>query len=167
VQSIAAVASAAPEDRVDSLLSKAAAEAGRDTDPYRRWAVVAWIIEAAVARERFPFARQLLADALEACAQITPVKSRATALEILLQRAVSVGDRESRLYAEALLDAAAILEKNQFKKWQKWGASYVNRTAQRLSDAKKSNLAMSILEARLGTERAARVLSRHGQRRSA
>lgn len=165
VQSLAAAAKAAADDRVDTVLEKALSEAMRDTDAYRRVAVLAWVIDAALSRERKNFAERVLRGAIVQSTTITPMKSRATALELLLAQATKVGERDARQVANALLDVAATLRGDPVKKWRKWGASYVNRTAWILSK-EHAPLAENLLTARFGSERSAAILSRHSAPRT-
>lgn len=165
VQSLAEVATAAADHRVDAILEMALVEAGKDTDTYRRVAVLAWVIDAALARDRKPFAESILQDALTQSATVTPMKSRAAALELLLKRATKVGERDARQVADALLDVAATLAADPVKRWHKWGVSYVNRTARILS-RDHMPLAVSLLTARFGAERSAAILARHSASRA-
>lgn len=160
VQAYASVAEHCPEDEVDAMLAKAS-EAARDTDEYRRWTVLAWVIEAAVERGRMPVAKRLLADALEPCTRVTPLKSRAYGLQTLLERAVRVGEREAQAYGDALLDAAAALSVDPAISRRKWARTFVNRTAYYLSRSSPV-LATRVLEGRFGAEKAAALLARHG-----
>jgi hypothetical protein len=161
VQAIASVAQVAPEENVDELLANARDEAQRDGDAYRQTAVLAWIIRAARVRDRDEFARRLFAEALSKMEVVTPDKSRAAALELLLAEAVLLGDREARQAGEALLEVAITLSADPIGKWRRWGRSYINRTASLLSKRDRT-LAETLLEARLSAEQAAAVLSRHG-----
>lgn len=163
VQAYASVAKHGPDDQVDAMLAKATEEAARDTDEYRRWAVLAWVVEAAVERGRTPLAKRLLADALEPCTRVTPLKSRAYGLETLLERAIRVGEREAQAYGDALLDAAAALRADLAKWRQKWGRTFVNRAAYHLSRS-SPGLALRILEGHFGAEEAAALLARHGSK---
>jgi hypothetical protein len=164
VQALAAVASAAADERVEAVLEKACGEAARDTDAYRRVAVLAWVIGAAMSRDRTAFAERVLRGAMVQSAAITPMKSRAAALELLLAEAARIGERETRQIAAVLLDVAAALSADPIKKWRKWGVSYVNRTAGILSED-HSLVAEDLLAARFGAERAGAILARHGVRR--
>ncbi len=160
VQALASVAKAAPDDRVDAILDMATDEARREMDAYRRVAVVAWVIDAALARGRTEFALHSLQCALDECAGVTPVKSRAEALHLLLEQATKIGEHDTRRVAEALLDAAAALSADPVRKWRKWGKSYIHRATWTLSRAHMS-LADNLLSARFGPERAAAILARH------
>ncbi|HYF16176.1 MAG TPA: hypothetical protein VD971_14010 [Phycisphaerales bacterium] len=158
-QALAGVAESAPEERVDDVLTRACSAAAEGNDAYQRVAVLAWVIEAAAARGRIEYAKRVLADALAKSAGVTPLRSRATTLELLLRAAVGLGERDARVVAVALLDAAAELRAHSGKRWRKWGASYLNRTACLL--APYPALALSLLEACLGEERAKAVFTRH------
>ena len=118
VQAISGLAGAAPESQVDAFLEQARGEAAKDDDAYRRCGVMAWVIDAAIARGRTVFARDVLRRAIEGSAEATPTRSRATALELLLKRAAVLGEREAREAGEALLDAAEVLLADPFKKWR-------------------------------------------------
>ncbi len=161
VQALAAVAKAAADDQVGAVLEKASSEAGKDTDAYRRIAVLSWVIDAALERERKVFAQQTLRSALAQSDAITPMKSRASALELLLARATKLGEGDARQVGEALLNAAGALAADPEKKWRKWGTSYINRVARTLSQHHRP-LAEEILTARYGPKRTAAILKRHG-----
>lgn len=162
VQALATVAKAADDDRVDAVLEKASSEAAKDTDAYQRIAVLSWVIDAALARERTAYAQRTLRSALAQSEAITPMKSRASALELLLTQATKLGEGDARQVAEALLNAAGGLAADPAKKWRKWGTSYINRAARTLSQYHRP-LAEEILIARFGPERAAAILNRHGR----
>lgn len=161
VQALATVAQAAAEDQVDGVLERARREAARDADAYRRIAVLAWVIEAALDRGRTKLAERVLRDALDQSGTINPMRSRAAALELLLQEAMKLGAADARRVAEALLDVAEDLAAHPVKRWRKWGVSYFNRVAWTLSQGRRP-LAEELLTARLGAARAAAVLARHG-----
>ena len=160
VQALCAVASAADDGRVDGILKEAVKQAEGDADAYRRIAVVTWVIGAAASRNRVALAKRLLREAMARSGAITPLKSRASAIELLLAQAASIGEMEARQVADALLDAAAILSKDPEKRWRKWGTSFVNRTAGILSK-EHASLARDLLSARFGAESANAILARH------
>lgn len=160
VQSLATVAMVADETRVDAILKEAIESAERDSDPYRRIAVTSWVIDAALARNREAAAKGVLERAMTEIAMITPLKSKATALELLLVRAVAIGEREARDVAAALFASAATLSSDSGKKWRKWGTSFVNR-AVRILTKDYSSVAEELLTAHVGPEKAKAILARH------
>lgn len=162
VQSLATIARSADDDRVDDILEKACAEAFTDLDQFRRVAVLSWVVDAALVRNRNIFARRTLLNAAAASAEIVPAKSRGAALELLLEQAVKIGEPEGEQLANALLDVAAILATDPAKKWRKWSNSYVNRTVEILSRDHSAS-AKKLFVARFGLDQAVAILARHSQ----
>jgi hypothetical protein len=146
---------------VDVILQAAAEEAGRDADSYRQTAVLAWVIDSALARNRKGQAEDLLRQMMDRVAAITPLKSRASMLETLLKRAVRLNKPSMTLVANSLLDTAASLQSDPVSRWRSWGRSYVNRTTWILSRADLP-LAAELLSQRFGEEQARALLARHG-----
>ncbi|MBI1191227.1 MAG: hypothetical protein GC200_11175 [Tepidisphaera sp.] len=158
VQSLAKVAMAAPDDQFDTVLDTARSEASQDADAYRRVAVLAWIIDAALARGRSSTADAILRDAMSTIGTVIPDKSRAAALELLLARAIRIGDPHLRQVADALSEVAAILAADPYKKWRKWGKTYAKRIVWLLG-RNHHPLAEQLLTARFGAARAAAFLN--------
>jgi len=165
VQSIAIVAQHAPDEYVDAILEAAIREASLDDDAYNAIAVLNWVIDAAVSRNRPDVTRRLIDDILLRSPQISPPKSRGFALEILLERTVNMSDDLAERVANDLLDVAAVLAKDPIKKWRKWGISFVNRTTFSLSRCDPL-LAERVLTTRFGADRARRLLNRHSVNRA-
>jgi hypothetical protein len=161
VQALSYVAQHAPDTEVDVILQAAAEEAGRDADSYRQTAVLAWVIDSALARNRKGQAEDLLRQMMDRVAAITPLKSRASMLETLLKRAVRLNKPSMTLVANSLLDTAASLQSDPVSRWRSWGRSYVNRTTWILSRADLP-LAAELLSQRFGEEQARALLARHG-----
>jgi hypothetical protein len=155
VQSLGTIAAYAPDAHVDAILDLACAEAEKDTDQYRCLAVLAWVISAATYRGRMDFAVRLLDHVLAQAQTITPLKSRAAALELMLQRMARMGEADARRVAIALLDVAAALRKDPVAKWRRWGASYVGRVARTLYVQQRRALADELFTEQFGAERCA------------
>lgn len=163
VQSLARVAEAAEESRVDEVLAMALKEAAKSTDAYRRVAVLRWVIEAARRRDRKDLAETVLRGAIVESAAVTPLQSRGKAIDKLLQEAVYMGEPCARLAADALLDVAQALKADPIRRWRKWSASFVNYVVCALRKDHRS-LTEELLTSRFGAERCAEILARHPER---
>lgn len=163
VQTLAEVARYSPEDRVDQILAEAISVAMSDDDAYRRFGVLAWVLEAALARNRTDVAYAIVNQTLRDATAVTPTKSRAEVFELLLQRAKGLDDAMIEQIAFALLDAAAVLAKDPIKRWRKWGVTYVNRAAWSLSQIDQS-MALRVLEGRFDRQRARELLAKQSNR---
>jgi hypothetical protein len=156
-QAISYVAQHAPDDQVESLLKRAQDTAAEDTDQYRRVGVLAWVVEAAIVRNRPEYARKVLAKAHAATETVTPLKSRATALELLLQRGMPLGKIGVHEIARDLLRVAENMRSGPAGALRKWGASYINRVASYLPAV----IAEELIAERFGAEKARAVVAKH------
>lgn len=161
VQAFSLLVPHAPEDRVDDLLTKAQREAAKGPDEYQRIAVLTWVIGAALARGRTAAARQILTFALAQAPAITPLRSRAAALDLLLGQAVRIAAPEARAAASALIDVAEMFCNSPKKGGRRWGKYYVNNIAYHLHD-QHLHLGLQLLTARFGEQRAVAAFARRG-----
>lgn len=80
-----------------------AARAAKDCDDkYKRTAVRAWEIAALAERCHFAEARKTLDCAMSQSKSITPLSSRAEALNLLLHASFRIGQRDAKLVADEL-----------------------------------------------------------------
>lgn len=162
VAALVGLAGNAPEDRVDEVLRLAMDAAAGGGDGYQRCRGLAAVIGGALGRGRTEHAWRLLAEVLAGSAEIEPLSSRAAALEQLLRHAVVMGEGDARAVASAMLDVAEALKREPIGKWRKRGAYVVNQVVRGLGGRHES-LALELLTARFGKEKAAAIWSRHGE----
>ncbi len=159
VQSLAVVVTTAPDNRVDDLLDRACRTARTDKDAFRSLAVLAWVIDAALFRDRTKEAARVLRSALAGSDKITPPSSRARALGLLVERATRVGEQNARDAANALFNTVTTLIADPFPKWRNRGLLYLKRAVVTL-DRDHRTLVEDLLTAHFGPDGAAAILSR-------
>jgi len=159
VQALCGLVPHAPESRVDELLRRAQAEAAKGHDEYQRIAVLTWVIEAALSRGRGMLARQVLTSALAHAPGITPLKSLAAALDLLLGVAVQIAEPEAKATADALLRVAETYCNSSSAGGRRYGKYYINVVAFRLH-ANFAPLGLRLIAARFGQDRAVTAFAR-------
>ena len=91
-QAMASIAREAPGELATKAFRQARAAAADGADAYQRTAVLAYVIEAALARRATALAAEILREALARTPAVEPANSRAFALALIWARAFAGGD---------------------------------------------------------------------------
>jgi hypothetical protein len=133
VQALCAVAQHAPPGEVTTLLRTAGQLATTCGDEYKQAAILTWVIHAAIERGCTKDAHHYLSRAIAIAPNITPDRSRAAAMELILPTAMRLGPRETKAVATLILQTAESMGRSPYKRWRKWAKTYRRRTQEWLT----------------------------------
>lgn len=110
VQSLAEVILHAPDEEVDNLITAARRDAQSDPELYKSVAVLAWVAQAAGARQRPRDVEQIVDAVLASLPRLTPLKSRAYApMQLLDVAGAVIAPRDRRRLRDAILACAGLM----------------------------------------------------------